>query len=337
MRKEKIKTKLLNSLIVFVSVILVMSIPGCSSKLPDVREEISTPAAQSDVIVPDTTGQSIDDATNNLQQQGFEVSVDKEFSDSIKNGEVISQSPSGGSLLQEGGNVTLVVSQGILEVFAENSSTRTIMIYIVGSDLETNAGLATGDLIEILESDFNQDFLNVLVCTGGASVWNNDVIPNDKNMIYEIIGNGMLPVRASPAQNMGDSKTLADFLSFCYKNYSSDYYDLILWNHGSGPMMGFGYDEIFNDILSLEDIIDAMKHSPFSRGNKLGFVGFDACLMSSIEVAYAFYEYAEYLIASQEIIPGWGWDYAFLGNLEQKMSTAEIAVEIIDTYFDFSE
>jgi len=217
-------------------------------------------------------------------------------------------------------------------------TSRTIMVYIVGSDLETQGGAATLDIVEMLESDFDTSWYNVLIYTGGAHIWQNDVIPNNKNMIYQIIGNGMLTVWESPALNMADPKTLSDFLTFGYEKYNTDEYDLILWDHGGGPMGGFGVDEkYFRDVMSLADISAALKNSPFNKNNKLGFVGFDACFMNSIEVAFVLQDYADYMIASQEIEPGWGWDYSFLGNLKPEMTTEEVAVEIIDTYFDFCE
>jgi len=283
---------------------------------------------------------SLEDAENHLRLKGFDVTVREEYSDVAPAGEVISQSPSGGSIRENGSTVSIVISRG---VHTESSlsdivTSRTIMIYMIGSDLETEGGLATGDIIEMVASDFDQGWINVVVCTGGARKWSLDFIPNDKVMIYEVTGNeGVTTVGELSVKNMADPQTLTDFLAFCYNSYDTDAYSLIFWNHGSGPLGGFGPDEIYNDILTLADMSEAMYNSPFNRNNKLEIVGFDACLMSSIELAYVFYEYADYLIASQEIILGPGWDYTFLGNLTPEMSAGEIAVEIIDSFFDYYE
>lgn len=211
---------------------------------------------------------------------------------------------------------------------------RTIMIYIVGSDLESGSGAATNSIEQMLISGVDLQHNNILIQTGGTSRWEND-IPNDKNMIFEIDDNELKAVSERQAENMASPETLTTFLSYCYDNYKTDSYSLILWDHGGGPIYGYGYDELFQDVLSLEDMHTALKDSPFGLNNKLEFIGFDACFMSSIEVAFAFGEYADYLIASQETSPGWGWDYSFLGAVTPSNTTQEIAVNIINTYIDY--
>ena len=64
------------------------------------------------VPVPAVEGQSRDDAENALAEAGFKVKVEEEFSDSVPEGNVISQSPQGGTQATKGRTVTLTVSQG---------------------------------------------------------------------------------------------------------------------------------------------------------------------------------------------------------------------------------
>lgn len=49
-------------------------------------------------------------------------------------------------------------------------------------------------------------------------------------------------------------------------------------------------------------------------GNAVTIVGFDACLMGMIETAYEVRTVASYMIASEEVIPGGGWNYTKLLN-----------------------
>ena len=79
-----------------------------------------------------------------------------------------------------------------------------------------------------------------------------------------------------------------------------------------------------------------MADSPFSE-RKLSWIGFDACLMSSVEVASKMAPYAEYMIASQAEEPVSGWNYAFLSGIEQDASGAETGKRIIDSYFSFPQ
>lgn len=62
--------------------------------------------------VPDVTGHSQDDATNELQNAGFDVNVNQQFSDSVDAGKVISQDPGAGSQVEKGHTVTITVSKG---------------------------------------------------------------------------------------------------------------------------------------------------------------------------------------------------------------------------------
>ena len=218
---------------------------------------------------------------------------------------------------------------------ASEQISRTVMIYIVGSDLESTYGAASFNISQILEAGIDLSWNTVLLMTGGAANWLNASIPSNENVIYRVSKNGLVNVSQSPAKNMGSPQTLSDFLTYCYTNYAADAYSLILWNHGGGPMFGFGYDELSGDILTLTEISHALEDSPFNKDNKLEWVGFDACLMGSIEVAFIFSDYAQYLIASQETIPGWGWDYSFLGRVGPDMAAEDVAEEIIESYFEF--
>ena len=70
--------------------------------------------------------------------------------------------------------------------------------------------------------------------------------------------------------------------------------------------------------------------------NKLDFIGFDACLMSSAELVCTVDDYADYLIASQEVEPSFGWNYAFLSECG-KTDTKTFVSAIIENYISYSE
>ncbi|MCL2212745.1 MAG: clostripain-related cysteine peptidase, partial [Oscillospiraceae bacterium] len=90
-----------------------------------------------------------------------------------------------------------------------------------------------------------------------------------------------------------------------------------LWDHGGGSIAGFGHDEHFDDELSLLELNYALKKSVSPR-RKLEFVGFDACLMATVEVGVVVSDYAKYLVASQDLEPAEGWDYAFLREISAR-------------------
>lgn len=197
----------------------------------------------------------------------------------------------------------------------------TLMIYMVGSDLEQKHKLATIDLNEIRNSGVDLQKNNVLVYTGGTAVWHSN-IPSEVNTIQELTLSGFEAVAATEhAVSTGDPSTLLDFLNFSVSNYPAKEYSLIFWDHGSGSLFGFGVDQLFNkDGLYLQEIGLALQHSPF-KNQKLRFVGFDACLLATAEMAATLKPYANYMIASEETEPGEGWNYASLKDLNKDMPT----------------
>ena len=217
------------------------------------------------------------------------------------------------------------------------SSTKTIMLYMVGSDLESNFGAASSDLEEISSSLPNLDEINVVIYLGGSESYYNSYVGEDENVILELTDEGLVPVEEIPAKNMGSSETLSYFINYVTDSYNTDEYSLILWDHGGGPLIGYGLDETTGDILTLKEIEESLNDTEFNEDNKLGFIGFDACLMGSFEVANLLDSYTNYLIASEETIPGNGWNYSFLTDLSKDDNNVEIGKKVIDTYFDYYE
>lgn len=210
----------------------------------------------------------------------------------------------------------------------------TIMIYMVGSDLESENGAASSDLAEIRAAGAALTRTNVLVLTGGSLQWQSDVAP-DANTTYLLTEGRWETVASAEVRNMGEAETLSEFLRYGCTNYPAGRYALILWDHGGGPVEGYGYDERHAfDHLTLPEMRQAMQNSPFGSGKRrLAWIGFDACLMSSVETASVFTDYTDYMIASQEAVPNQGWDYGFLTGADGMLSDGAVASRrIIDAY-----
>jgi hypothetical protein len=106
---------------------------------------------------------------------------------------------------------------------------------------------------------------------------------------------------------------LADFIQWGMKKFPAKNYALVLWDHGGG-WTGFGLDEPAQDIMSLSGITQALHDGLAAAGvARLQLLGFDACLMSTLEVMESIKPYASFLVASEETEPGAGWDYSVLG------------------------
>lgn len=237
-------------------------------------------------------------------------------------------SSSGDEGESQGSNMRLVELESI-----PSSDKMTLMIYLCGSNLEELGAAATLDLKEMAFSGFDEEQLNIVVMAGGARGWDTPLISARSTCIYQIGEGGIKRLYNDGAlYNMGAPETLSMFMQYTYDNFPSERYALILWNHGGGAIGGICNDMISSDALSMGDLVLAFQNSPFAGEHKLSWIGFDACMMGSAEVAAIMAPYAEYMIASEEFEPGTGWDYAFLRDLTTGESAEETGKRIADLY-----
>ena len=215
------------------------------------------------------------------------------------------------------------------------ADTITIMVYMCGTDLESKSGMATNDLNEMLQATLS-DKVNLLVYTGGCKGWRNNVISSGKNQIYQIKDGKFICLEDNVGTGaMVDPSTLTDFIRYCTKNYPADRNELIFWDHGGGSITGYGYDEKNPSAgsMNLAGIDTALSNA----GVYFDFIGFDTCLMATVENGFMLEQYADYMIASEETEPGVGWYYTnWLTKLASNtsMPTVEIGKNIIDDFVD---
>ena len=210
----------------------------------------------------------------------------------------------------------------------------TVMIYMIGSNLESRQGCATSDLEEIDDAGLNFENFNVVVYTGGSVRWVGNV-PCSQNSVLDMSleGDERIVAATRGNANMGLPETLSDFLTFCDENYPAEHNALIFWDHGAGPLWGYGSDELYDgDSLMLTEMRSAMDASPFSDGRKLDLVGFDACLMASLESMTIWSDYADYYVGSEELEPGDGWNYGFLKSLEDSPVVRSLTESILSRF-----
>ncbi len=139
---------------------------------------------------------------------------------------------------------------------------------------------------------------------------------------------------ANPQRRKADSDRMK---KFCAENYPARQYGLIMWDHGGGAIDGYGYDEKYIDgNLTLMDMKQAFQYAGLDK-NKLSFLGFDTCLMATVEMAAVAADYAEVMIASEDLEPGGGWNYEFLTvfNENPYAGGAEIGVRAVDEFVEF--
>ena len=235
----------------------------------------------------------------------------------------------------------------------------TIMVYMDGdNNLEP---YALADFNEMEQVDANGHTINVIVlldrCDGVTTADGDWKGTRLYNVLHDTSSSKINSERLADSQylkitntgdsdelNMGDPNTLSNFISFGKENYPADYYSLILWDHGSGwrstnsatltasehqPFKAVCIDATSaNDMLLMSEVKQAL----FGKG--LTLIGFDACLMSMVEVAYQLKDCARYMVASEEVEPAYGWLYAnFLNSfIASGRSPINLGQAIIDAY-----
>lgn len=208
----------------------------------------------------------------------------------------------------------------------------TVMVYMCGTDLESNYGMATADLNEMAYAA-HSDNVNIIVETGGTKRWKNSVVSANTNQIWRVSDRSLQKLEGNLGRKaMTDSATLAEFIQYCSKNFPANRYILIMWDHGGGSLTGYGYDEVFpNGSMTVDRIAAGLK----AGGVKFDIIGFDACLMANMETAIAVEPYADYLLASEETEPGTGWYHVdWLTQLANNSSTPslDIGKTVIDGF-----
>jgi len=162
--------------------------------------------------------------------------------------------------------------------------------------------------------------------------------------------------------NMGNPVTVTGFIDYCQDNYSADHYALIFWNHGGGwrdKIIKKGGDFSFTprylgsskekipkepinkavcwDETSSNDCLYMSEVGLAVAGKGIDLIGFDACLMGMVEVAYQLLGETDYVVASEETEPACGWAYQYFLYyliMQAENTPANFGKTIVDSYID---
>ncbi|MDC0162006.1 clostripain-related cysteine peptidase, partial [Paracoccaceae bacterium] len=233
----------------------------------------------------------------------------------------------------------------------------TIMVYVAGDNDLHYAAIDDLNEMEAVNLSDGVEIVTLTDLSSNSADWLGSTTPwttaRQGQIQYDINGYNSNYWISNPANqivsqlddlgelNMGDPATLTNFLNYSTANNPAENYALILWDHGGG-LSGVAWDDTNNhDNLNLSEIQTAVSQSnTFSTSNPLNLIGYDACLMQTLEFAEGMSDLANVMVAAQEIEPGDGWDYkAFLTKLSLNPdATANTLSEyIVDTYYEFYE
>lgn len=96
------------------------------------------------------------------------------------------------------------------------------------------------------------------------------------------------------------------------------------------------FDDSTGNFLTEKKLLYALEKicSKFLNGKKFNIIGFDACLMAMIEVGSFLKNFADLLVASEEVELGAGWDYkkVLMPFLLRDLLPEEFGAHIVDSY-----
>lgn len=344
-----------SKLLLIIVAILVLLGGGKFSGLLDAEEDILSPSAGQNTLqntVQNSNQNSLQNGSGNTSPYGS-LSGQSGSSSSSQISDLLSMlMGSGGSSVydftgnslaapaaasvsgdsQADESVSLQAREKFTRIIGNNKDTVTLLIYMCGTDLESQNGMGTSDLKEMAKAKLSKN-INLLVYTGGCRRWRNNVVSSSVNQIYQIKDGGLYCLE----ENMGSGSmttpsTLTQFIQYGKEHFPANRFSLILWDHGGGSVSGYGYDEKYGrSSMTLAGLNTALKDA----GIHFDFIGFDACLMATVENGLMLSQYADYLIASEETEPGVGWYYTNWLNklaLNTSMPTVQIGKQIADDF-----
>ncbi|MBR4515186.1 MAG: Clostripain family protein [Lachnospiraceae bacterium] len=302
-----------------LSAMMGLSLFGCGGD--DSVDKSATTAAQTesaqtevavDDEIDDEIDDEVDDETGEGNTGGFSMSVDRNTG-------------------------ALSVSRPSYSGVTADDGVWTIFLYLCGTDLESENGMASGDIEELVNGMTNEN-IRYVVQTGGTNGWQSSMIDSDTLGRFVITSEGMELVDSQPLASMGATDTLQDFLSWGVENYSSEHMGVDIWNHGGGSITGVCFDELNEqDSILLRELDTALSAVVSQMDRKFDFIGFDACLMSTLETANILANYADYMIASEQTEPGLGWDYTEIGEFVCEnggVDTVSLGKVICDGFYE---
>ena len=210
--------------------------------------------------------------------------------------------------------------------------------YVCGTDLESKGAAASADIQELLNVKLPAN-VQVLIQTGGANQWQNNVIQSNAVERYLYNSDGLQRLETLNDADMGDVNTLADFVRYGQEKFTADHRVFVFWDHGGGSAVGVCYDERTGHFLSLNDLRTAFKsvYEPSTDKPPFELIGFDACLMATYDTISSLEGFTRYVTASEEVEPGIGWNYTgWVGALVNNpaMGGGGLGQAICNSYID---
>ncbi|MFN8472491.1 MAG: clostripain-related cysteine peptidase [Anaerolineae bacterium] len=198
----------------------------------------------------------------------------------------------------------------------------TFMLYLAGDSnlygqlypalqqLEGRAGVLPGHVVVLFDGDRNRDSVREAI----------------QEIRTDLLGE----------VDMGDTQTLAKFITWAHTRYPAEHYYLAIADHGRGTT-GVAWDYTPNrrtpTYLTPEKIRLALDQATDGGQWKIDILHYDTCLMAMVEDAYQVKNYVHYMIASQNL----GWSLfaydRYVAASADNPTPLDLATRIANIYF----
>ena len=192
----------------------------------------------------------------------------------------------------------------------------TVLVYMASDNNLEAAALDNLRAIAEVGSSANLNIVAQVDRIASPELWDDTTAGDWATTKRFFVQPGMEPEAALAVQdlgelNTGDPLTLADFITWGVTTYPAQHYALILWSHGAGWQGLATDDSSGGDMLTLPELRMALAIARArARFDTFDLIGFDACLMSQLDVLAMIAPYANVAVASAEFEPTQGWAWA---------------------------
>jgi len=143
-------------------------------------------------------------------------------------------------------------------------------------------------------------------------------------------------------KNSGDPSTFRAFLDWGLERYPAENVLVVVWGHGHGFKdftKSVGDDTESNASIDMPELKQALAESLRKTGvRKLALLGFDACLMSMLEVAFELKDLTHFIVGSQQTERADGWPYdKVLEEIKKLPAPLALGEQIVEQYIKFHQ
>ena len=207
---------------------------------------------------------------------------------------------------------------------------RTVLVYMAADN--NLAHFAYDDVDEMKEgmAATNGELRLLVYMDTGTSARLMELKKENGNVVEDV-------VREYGDRNSAGTEETREVFNDVFSNptYAAESYGLIYWSHADGwapygkrrQTRWVGQDTGDGDNrMNISDFVSVLEEAPH-----FNFIMFDACFMSSVEVAYELRSYTDYYIGSPTENPGPGAPYDLITPL---MAGENAAVDMASAYFE---